>query len=390
MGQGSSSAYVAGIYEHPLRIAPDKSVAQLHMECARGALADAGLEFSDVDGFFGGRDIPGSNASWLVDYLNLKLRHIDTTDTGGCSNLIHVAHAAQAIATGKCSVALITQAGRPRSEGQATGTKPRPGECERPDMPWDIAYRPVIATLYGMMAQRHAHEYGTTPEQLAWIRVAASAHAQHNPHAMYRTPVTVEDVLASPMVANPLRRLDCCVISDGGGALVMVNQAVARTLRQPLVRIRGCGETIYTQDAGRSDFTTSGALRSGAAAFKQAGISAADVKYASIYDNFTIMALMQIEDLGFCKKGEGGPFVADGNLISGKGSLPINTDGGGLCNNHPSNRGGVIKLMEAVRQLRGHAHPAVQVPDCDIALACGPGGSVGSGHGHATVIMERV
>ncbi|NYT25717.1 thiolase domain-containing protein [Alcaligenaceae bacterium] len=384
------TACIAGIYEHPMRVIADRSTAEVHMECARGALRDAGLSFSDVDGFFGGRDIPGSNASWLIDYMNLKLRHVDTTDAGGCSNLMHVSHAAQAIAMKKCSVALITQAGRPRSEGQATGTVPRPGDPDRPDMPWDGAYNPVITTLYGMMAQRHAYEYGTTAEQLAWIRVAASRHAQHNPHAMYPKPVTLEDVLRSPIVADPLRRLDCCVISDGGGALVMVSPEIAKTLDKPMVRVLGCGETIYTQNGGKPDLTTSGASRSGAIAFQEAGINVNNIKYASIYDNFTIMVLIQIEDLGFCKKGEGGKFVENGNLISGQGSLPINTDGGGLCNNHPSNRGGMIKIMEAVRQLRGEAHSAVQVPDCDIALACGPGGSVGSGHGHATVILERV
>jgi acetyl-CoA C-acetyltransferase len=382
-------ACIAGAYEHPTRHAPDKSTAQLHAECARGALADAGLSMSDVDGYFCARDAPGLNSSWMIDYLNLRLRHLDATDTGGCSYLIHLAHAAQAIATGKCSVALITLAGRPRSQGMATGTAPRLAEAERPDSPWETGLNPTIITTYAMMAQRHMHEFGTTAEQLAWVRVAASQHAQHNPNAVFRKPVTVEEVMNSPVVASPLRRLDCCVISDGGGALVVVKPEIARSLKRPVINVLGCGETLQTQQGGYFDLTRTGALHSGPAAFAEAGVTPGDIKYASIYDNFTIMVIAQLEDLGFCERGQGGRFVADGGLISGVGKLPYNTDGGGLCNNHPSNRGGMTKLIEAVRQLRGEAHPAVQVPNCDIALACGPGGVIGAGHAHATAILGR-
>jgi acetyl-CoA C-acetyltransferase len=363
---------------------------QLHAECALGALKDAGLTASDVDGFFGARDIPGSNANWFIDFMNLKLRHIDSTDAGGCSPLIHISHAVDAIAAGKCQVALITLAGRPRSEQMKTGTAPRPGEPDRPDSPWEVAYRPTISTAYAMMMARHMHEYGTTAEQLAWIRVAASEHAKHNPHAMFNKPVTVQEVMDSPLVAPPLRRMDCCVISDGGGAIVLVSSTIARSLKNPLVRVIGSGHTVYGQNAGYRNMTTSGAAVSGPLAFKEAGVTAQDFKYASIYDNFTIMVLMQLEDLGFCKKGEGGKFVSDGKLISGQGPLAINTDGGGLCNNHPSNRGGITKLIEATRQLRGTAHPSVQVKNCDLAMACGPGGFIGTGYAHATVVLERV
>ena len=384
-----ASAYIAGAYEHPTRLAPDKSVAELHAECARGALADAGLGFADVDAYFCARDAPGINASWMVDYLNLRLRHVDSTDTGGCSYLIHVAHAAEAIAAGRCSVALITLAGRPRSEGMATGTAARFTEPDLPDAPWTAAYGSSIVTEYAMMAARHRHEFGTTAEQLAWVRVAASHHAQHNPHALHRKVVTVADVVGSPMVADPLHRLDCCVITDGGGALVVVSPEVARSLHRPRIPVLGCGETIWTRAGGSLDLTQTGAVRSGPAAFAAAGVAPADIKYASIYDNFTIMVILQLEDLGFCAKGQGGRFVSDGNLIAGVGKLPWNTDGGGLCSNHPSNRGGMTKLVEAVRQLRGEAHPAVQVPNCDLALASGPGGVIGSGHAHATVVLGR-
>jgi acetyl-CoA C-acetyltransferase len=381
-------ACIAGAFEHPTRKAPDKTVAQLHAECAKGVLEDAGLSLQDVDGYFCAGDAPGLGANSMVDYLGLKIRHVDTSDTGGSAYLVHVSHAAQAIAAGKCNVALITLAGRPRSEG-SSGVGPRNVTAATPDVPWEMPYGPVTVNMYALAAARHMHEYGTTAEQLAWIKVAAAAHAQHNPNAMLRDTVTVEDVLNSPMIADPLHKLDCCVVSDGGGALLVVRPEIARSLKRPVVKLLGAGETIKGQLGGQVDLTWSGAAISGPRAFEEAGVKPADIQYASIYDSFTITVLMQLEDLGFCRKGEGGRFVADGNLISGVGRLPFNTDGGGLCNNHPANRGGITKVIEAVRQLRGEAHPKVQVPNCTLALAQGTGGLLGSRHGSATLIMER-
>ena len=182
---------------------------------------------------------------------------------------------------------------------------------------------------------------------------------------------------------------DSCVISDGGGAIIVTSPEVAKSLKRPLVKVLGAGEAPKHQMGGKIDLTYSGARWSGPLAFDEAGVKPSDMKYASIYDSFTITVLMQLEDLGFCEKGEGGKFVSDGNLIAGTGKLPFNTDGGGLCNNHPANRGGLTKVIAAVRQLRGEAHPKVQVPNCDLALAHGTGGSLGTRHGSATVIMER-
>jgi acetyl-CoA C-acetyltransferase len=381
--------YVVGAYEHPTRLAPDKSVAQLHAESAVGALRDAGLNLSDVDGYFCAGDAPGGSPLYMADYLGLKLKWYDGTESGGCSYLAHIEHAAAAIASGHCSVALITLAGKPRSSGQATGTAFRPPPTDRPEALWESSFRWTIGGIYGMMMQRHMHEYGTTLEQLAWVKVAASLHAQHNPNAMLRKPLTVEDVMNSPIISDPIRRLDCCVISDGGGALVLTRPEIARSLNRPRVKLIGCGQTLNTNNGGYLDLTRTGAERSGAAAFAEAGVKPADIDYASIYDNFTIMVIEQLEDLGFCAKGEGGAFVADGGLVSGTGKLAWNTDGGGLCNNHPMNRGGITKAIEAVRQLRGEAHPAVQVKDCKLALAAGPGLVLGAGHAHATVIFER-
>jgi len=388
-------AYLMGAFEHPLRDAPDTSTPQLHAECARGALLDAGLTKDDVDGYFCAGDAPGFGGLSMIDYMGLKnVRHLDSTETGGSSYIVHVGHAAQAIAAGKCSVALITLAGRPRHGGRRPGAGMAAGGGGLSDGPPEAGFENIYGgsthNTYGMCAMRHMYEYGTTSEQLAWIKVAASHHAQWNEHAFLRDVVTVEDVVSSRMIADPLHLLDCCVVTDGGGALIVTSPEVARSLTRPKVRVLGAGEAPKGLLGGRDlDLTHSGAVWSGPRAFEEAAVTPADIKYASIYDSFTITVLMQIEDLGFCKKGEGGRFVADGNLISGVGRLPFNTDGGGLCNNHPTNRGGITKVIEAVRQLRGEAHPKVQVPNCDLALAQGTGGSLGTRHASATLIMER-
>jgi acetyl-CoA C-acetyltransferase len=375
-------AYIAGAYEHPRREIPDRSVAQIHAEVALGALADAGLTLADVDGYFCGRDAPGFGPLSMADYLGLKLRYYDSTESGGSSYIAHLGHAASAIAMGKCSIALITLAGKPRS-----------GEMLPVSVSPDTAFEGfaglTIPSMYALAARRHMHEYGTTSEQLAEIRVAASIHASHNPNAMFRKPVTVAEVVSSPMVSDPLHRLDCCVITDGGGALIVVSPEVAASLDRTCVKILGHGEATKLTNTGPVDLTYTGAVWSGPAAFAEAGVTHSDIDYASIYDSFTITVLETIEDLGFCAKGQGGRFVLDGALQAPHGRLPFNTDGGGLCNNHPANRGGMTKVIEAVRQLRGEAHPAVQVPDCEIALAHGTGGSLATRMGSATVILGR-
>ncbi|CAN5180947.1 thiolase domain-containing protein [soil metagenome] len=387
-------AYIMGAYEHPTRDAPDKSTPQLHAECAKGALADAGLTKDDIDGYFCAGDAPGFGAMSMVDYMGLKnVRHMDSTETGGSSYLLHVGHAAQAIAAGKCTVALITLAGRPRQNKFFPGGAGRPGQLSDgpPEAGFENIYGGSTHNTYGMCAMRHMYEYGTTSEQLAWIKVAASHHAQWNEHAFLKDVVTVEQVVNSRMISDPLHLLDCCVVTDGGGALIVTSPEVAKSLKRPLVKVIGAGESPKGPRGGKDlDLTHSGALWSGPIAFGEAGVTPQDMKYASIYDSFTITVLMQLEDLGFCKKGDGGKFVSDGNLISGVGKLPFNTDGGGLCSNHPVNRGGMTKILEAVRQLRGEAHPKVQVPNCDLAIAHGTGGLLGVRHAASTAILERV
>ena len=386
----ADGVYVAGVYEHPTREAPDRSTTQLHAEVARGALDDAGLSKADVDGYLTA-GVPEYTFALqpltMADYLGLDVSYVESTDVGGSSYLSHVGHAASAIRDGRCEVALITMAGRPRSRAQATGSGVR--ELRTMQDSFERIYGSTPVSQYALTARRHMYEFGTTREQLAAIRVAASRHAQHNGHAMYRDPVTVDDVLDSPPVAEPLHLLDCCVISDGGAAAVVVSEDVRDRLDRECVRVLGHGEAVGHHDAGRAELTATAARDSGARAFAEAGLGPDDVDYASIYDSFTITVLLALEDLGFCEKGAGGEFVASGSLEAPDGTLPFNTDGGSLCSNHPGNRGGMTKIVEAVRQLRGEAAPAVQV-DADVALAHGTGGVLGTRHGASTLLLGGV
>ena len=378
-------AYIAGVYEHPLREIPDRSSSQIQAEVAFGALADAGLTLADVDGYFTD-SAHGFGGLSMADYLGLKLRHIDSTETGGSSYVVHVGHAAEAIAAGKCSVALITMAGRPRSAAMGMGRGGEPVPDSVFEGLWGMS---GAVTGYALAATRHMYQYGTTSAQMAEVKVAASLHAQHNPNAFLPKAVTVEEVLDSPMISSPLRRMDCCVVTDSGGAIVVVSPEIAASLNRPRVKVLGHGEAVKHADMGRLDLTYTGAVVSGPIAFEEAGVTQADIKYASIYDSFTITVIETIEDLGFCEKGKGGEFVLDGGLVAPFGKLPFNTDGGGLCNNHPSNRGGVTKVIEAVRQLRGEANGPTQVPNCNIALAHGTGGSIGARMGSSTLILGQ-
>jgi len=378
-------AFIAGAYEHPDRIIPDKSLSQVSAEIVLGALADAGLGLSDVDGLLCAGDTPGFGAISLANYLGLKnLSYLDSTETGGSSYVLHVGHAAMAIAEGKCKVALIVLAGLPRQSGFYGVSHGQP-----PELGFEEPFGLTIPSGYALAAKRHMYEYGTTSTQLAEIKVAASHHAQYNPNALLQKRVTVEEVLESPMISDPLHRLDCCVITDGGGALVVVAPEIARALVRHCPKVLGHGEAPKYATNGRIDLTFTGAVYSGPRAFAEAGVSVGDIDYASIYDSFTITVLETIEDLGFCEKGQGGRFVEDGTLQAPYGKLPLNTDGGGLCNNHPAFRGGMTKVIEAVRQLRGEANREVQVPDCEIALAHGTGGFLGTRHGSATLILGR-
>jgi len=334
----------------------------------REALADAGLTIDDVDGI-----CHGGSSMQLAEYLGVHPRFTESTQTGGSSYEVHVEHAAAAIAAGLCDVVVGVYAATPRSDR----TQGRPPMGFRPMGPnpmfeWEAPYGLRMPMgPYALAASRHMARYGTTPEQLAAIAVSTRAWAAFNPNARYRDPITVDDVLASPMQSSPLHLLDCCLVTDGAGAFVMTSAERARHLPQPPVLVLGAGTCHdHAMISQMPDLTTTPGVVSGAGAFAMAGVGPADVDVLMGYDSFTITALLHLEDLGFCAKGEGGSFVEDGRTGPG-GSLPMNTNGGGLSYTHPGAYG-MFLIVEAVRQLRGGCGPR-QVPGAEIAVAHGSG-----------------
>jgi acetyl-CoA C-acetyltransferase len=375
---------IAGVYEHPTRFAPDKTAYQLHAESARGALADAGLRIEDVDGFFTSGVGPIGIVS-LAGHLNLRPSHLDSQAIGGSSFVSHCVHAAAAIAGGLCSVALVTYGSTAASDRFAIGTGALGGAGDPPDS-FEAPFGPTIVGSYALVAQRHMYEYGTTSEQLAEIAVTMRRHASLNPHAKYRDPITVEDVLASRIISSPLHLLDCCMISDGGGAVVLTSLDRARDLRKPPVVVLGGAEAVRHAGIGERDLLDVAARQSGPLALARAGVAHGEIDLCAIYDSYTITVLVTLEALGFCKPGEGGDFCAGGRIGLG-GALPINTDGGGLSSNHPGMRG-IFLVIEATRQLRGECG-ARQVKDARLALVHGTGGMLGQRHSAVTMILGR-
>jgi acetyl-CoA acetyltransferase len=358
----------------------EKPVRQLELEMVREALDDAGLAIADVDAVF---SCTGMMASMeLAEYLRIQPRYTDSTMTGGSSFEVHVEHATAALALGLCEVAVIVYAATPRSSkagmGAMAGAMAAMGGGDSPMLEWDIPYGfGTPASSYSLAAMRHMTEYGTTSEQLAEIAVSTRRWASMNPRARYRDPLTVDDVLASPMVAAPLHKLDCCLVTDGAGAIVLTRGDRARDLARDPVYVLGTG-TSHTHAMSISqmpDLTVTAGAVSGPKAFAMAGLSPSDVDVVETYDSFTITVLLALEDLGFCAKGEGGEFVAEGRLGPG-GSTPTNTNGGGLSYTHPGMYG-MFLLVEAVRQLRGAAGDR-QVPDAKVAVAHGCGGVLSS------------
>src|SRR5205809_1184396 len=376
-------AAVAGVYEHPLRWAPHKTQYQIMAESARGALADAGLSLKDVDGLFTSGVGPMGVVS-LAEHLNLYPDYLDSNSIGGSSFVSHTGHAAAAIAAGYCNVALILYGSTWSSDRFAIGTGG--GGGSDPPEHFESTYGPTTVGDYALVAQRHMHEFGTTSEQLAEIAVTIRRHASLNPLAKFHDPITVEDVLASRVVSSPLHLLDCCMISDGGGALVLTSAERARDLARRAVLILGGAEAVRHLGIGRHDLLDVAARKSGPLALARAGVRHDDIDCCMVYDSYTITVLVTLEALGFCKPGEGGAFCADGRIGLG-GALPVNTDGGGLSSNHPGMRG-IFLVIEAVRQLRGAAGPA-QVADAKLALVHGTGGMLGQRHSGVTMILGR-
>jgi acetyl-CoA acetyltransferase len=376
---------LAGVYEHPTRWAPDKTSSQIMAESARGALQECGLALKDVDGLFAaGMEMGAMGVVQLAEYLNLKPRYLDGTNIGGSSFVAHVRHAAGAIQAGLCEVALILYGSTAASNAMAIGTAGRAGSD--PAAGFVSPYGLTTVGGYAMAARRHMHLYGTRSEQLAEIAVTMRRHASLNPAAKMRQEITVEDVLSSRVISDPLHLLDCCIISDGGGAVIVTSLERARDLAKPPVRLLGSGEAVWHQEIGAPDLLSIAASQSGAEAFRTAGVSHDDIDLGMIYDSFTITVLLTLECLGFCKPGEGGYFVSEGRIGLG-GALPINLDGGGLSSNHPGMRG-IFLVIEAVKQLRGECG-ARQVEGAETALAHGTGGLLSTLHSGATLILGR-
>jgi len=367
----SGSFAVVGAYEHPTRWAPDKTELQIIGESARGALEDAGLSLADVDGLFSASmSLGGMGIVSVAEYLNLKPRYIDGSNIGGSSFVSHVTHAGAAIAAGLCDIALIVYGSVAASDASAIGTGMRGGRDA--GSAFVAPYGQTLVGSYAMAARRHMHEFGTKPEQLAEIAVSTRGHAALNPKAKMRLPITVEGVMESRMIADPLHLLDCCIISDGGGAVVVTSLERARDLAKRPVLVQGCGEAVCHQEVGSPDLMTIAAKQSGENAFRMAGVSQDDIDLCTIYDSFTITVLMTLEDLGFCKKGEGGAFI-DERSLRYDGDFPCNTHGGQLGCGQAGLAGGLSHVTESVLQLqrRGEAR---QVRDADVAYVNGTGG----------------
>jgi acetyl-CoA acetyltransferase len=376
-GLKRAGAAVVGVAESDLgQVAEDMSPLDLMAQGTQRALADCGLALKDVDGLFCATAQSRLSVLAFAEYLGIQPAYVDSTIVGGSSFEYHVAHAAAAIALGLCNVAVVAYGSTQRSIGRRQASM-------REINPYETPFRPFMpSSAYALAASRHMHQYGTTREQLAAVAVAAREWALLNPVAWEKKPLTVEGVLGARMVSYPFTVRDICLVTDGGGAIVITAAERARSFKKPPVYLLGCGQSItHNAISSMPDLTVTGAVASGKEAYAMAKLGPGDVDAVELYDAFTINTVLFLEDLGFCKKGEGGAFVSDGR-IAPKGALPVNTNGGGLSYCHPGMYG-LFLLIEAVRQLRGECG-ARQVEDCEVAIAHGNGGVLSS---QSTVIL---
>ena len=367
---------IAGVGHAGLGEAHGHTEMEVLAQAAARAVADAGLNMRDIDGL---ATCSSSATMWsmpVAEYLGLKPRYIEATMLGGSSFVSHLLPSVMALVSGQCNAVLVCYGSTQKTAvfGRKEGVRAR---TLLDPQPFEFPYSPLSpVTSYALAAARHMHQYGTTREQLAEVAVAARAWARLNPEAAMRDPLSIADVLASRLVSDPLTVRDCCLVSDGGGAYVMVRADRARQLQQPPVYVLGSATAVWNrQISSMEDLTVTAAAESGKRALAMAGLTVADVDVAELYDAFTINTLLFLEDLGFCKKGEGGAFVQGGAIAPG-GRLPVNTNGGGLSCVHPGMYG-IFLVIEAVRQLRAQAGER-QVQGADIALVHGNGGTLSS------------
>ncbi|MFF1565221.1 acetyl-CoA acetyltransferase [Streptomyces sp. NPDC058293] len=350
---GSRRVAIAGIALSDCGRVDEATPYALHAQAARRAVADAGLTPDVVDGF-ASAGLGTLAPVEVAEYLGLKPRWVDSTSVGGSTWEVMAAHAADAIAQGHARAVLLVYGSTARADIKAGRRTSNLSFGARGPLQFEVPYGHSLIAKYAMAARRHMHEYGTTLEQLAEVAVQARANAALNPEAMFRDPVTVDDVLDGPMIADPFTKLHCCIRSDGGAAVLLVAEDLLPDCAKSPVWVLGSGEYVsHTTMSEWDDFTVSPAAVSGKLAFERAGVTPDEIDLAEIYDAFTYMTLVTLEDLGFCAKGEGGSFVEKGRLLR-DGGLPTNTDGGGLSAQHPGMRG-LFLLVEAVRQLRGEA-----------------------------------
>ncbi|GHO51606.1 acetyl-CoA acetyltransferase [Ktedonobacter robiniae] len=378
----SPKAAIVGVAESDLGSTPDKTVLQLQAQAARAALEDAGLGLQDVEALFCAGNWAWSPNLMLAEYLGIQPRYTDTTNIGGSSFEAHIGHALAGIEAGLFEVALITYGSTQRSDRARGRGQPYYRLTEQYEGPFGL---PAPVGAYALAASRHMFEYGTTSEQLAEVAVATRKWATLNEKAMKREPISIEDVLNSRWIAEPLHLLDCCLVTDGGGAVVVASASRARQMRKAPVWVLGHGEahTHNTITNMPNLASHQAAAASGRDAFARAGLTPAEIDVAEIYDSFTITVLLTLEALGFCGKGEGGAFVSGQRTAPG-GTFPMNTNGGGLSYCHPGMYG-IFLLIEATRQLRGECGPR-QVEGAHIALAHGTGGVLSSA---ATVLLGK-
>jgi acetyl-CoA acetyltransferase len=376
-GLTRGAAAIVGVAESDLgQVADEMSPMDLCAQGIQRALADCGLTLKDVDGLFCAMTQQRMSIVSLIEYLGIQPKFIGSSMTGGSSFEFHVAQAAAAIEAGLCNVAVIAYGSTQRSVGRKQAS-------QREVNPYETPFKPFLPTsAYALAASRHMHQYGTTRENLAEVAVAARKWAQLNPVAWEKKPLTVADVLKSRMISHPFTVRDCCLVTDGGGAIVMTSAARAKSLKKPPAYVLGCGHGVtHMNISSMPDLTVTGAKQSGEVAYNMAKLSAKDCDMVQLYDAFTINTVLFLEDLGFCRKGEGGAFVSNGNIAPG-GGLPVNTNGGGLSYCHPGMYGLFI-LIEGVRQLRGECGER-QVKKHDVAMVHGNGGVLSA---QASVIL---
>ncbi len=372
------SAAISGVAQVDMFKTAGRSPLGIMAVAVKQALADAGLSLSDVDGLFTTSSYYAFPTLNLSEYLGIHPRFVDSTALGGCSFIAQLGHAAAAIEAGLCEVAVIAYGSTQRSDA---GKLVSMSEQSAYELPYGMIH-PIGA--FGMIARRHMAEYGTTSEQLAELAVSARQWSLLTEDAPYPEPLSVDDVLSSPMIASPLHKLDCCLVTDGGGAVVLTSAERARELRSDPIYLLGVGQAQNHRNVSQMpDLTTTHASQSSQRALQMAGVTLGDVDTVHLYDAFTISLLVLLEDLGFCAKGEGGSFVEGGRVAPG-GKIALNTNGGGLSYSHPGMLG-IFLIIEAVQQLRGAAGRR-QIPGAEVSLVHGMGMTLAA---HATAVLSN-